>query len=188
VVIGINQSKHVLGIHVPSGLNYNINMALYVLQHIPSANVFSVSLGCFTLSLLILLPLLKSYYPTSHLMYIISSLSTLLAVILATVISFSPLLTDPQTGKSRVLVVGEVPSGLPSFSLPPLTTITVITTLFPACIPVTILGYMESYAISRKYSEYVVLLLVRVVVVVAEYCLESDNRPLSGFVYLVSSI
>lgn len=130
VIIVLDQLPKLLGIHVhKTGL---VRDAVSILRHVPETSLVTLALSAATLALMVLLPRVLPRAP-----------APLLAI--AAGIAASKLLSLPERGVS---VVGEVPLGLPSLTLPDLA---LAEALWPAAAGIALISFTESIAAGRAF-------------------------------------
>ena len=134
LVIIMSQIPKILGIAgAPSDF---FAKAVYILQNLEYANLYSVAVGIAGLVILLILEKKVPRLP--------GSLVLVVGAIIVT--SFSSL---PEKG---VEIVGEVPSGLPCFSIPDVG-IGDFSSVFPLAMALFLLSYVELTTIARTYAK-----------------------------------
>ncbi len=134
LIIASSQLKNALGIQIPRASNF-IGQVQGVAAHIHEANPISLVLS---VGAVVTLVLLKKYY---------RNFPRFLAVVVIGTVLVSTMGLD-QLG---VATVGEVPSGLPSFVFPSITTGD-IGTLIPAALAIALVAMMEATAVAQTYA------------------------------------
>jgi sulfate permease, SulP family len=134
IIIGFSQLQHLLGLTLPQ-TNQIHEILYYALRDIRAVNIPTLLLGLCAVTLIFFLKKWKPTFP-----------SPLLAV--ATGIGFVWLFDLPAKG---VQIVGSIPEGLPSFSLPPVED-TAIQALFPLSLAIALVGFMESIAVAKAMA------------------------------------
>lgn len=131
IIICLSQMKHFLGIQL-SNENSAFRLILLIIENLRHTNPATLAIGvCSVIGLLIL----RQKYPKLP--------GALFFVAAGTVIVYLFKLTD-----AGVKTVGELPRGLPGFSLPDFD-IAKLSSLFPAALAIVFVGYMESISIAR---------------------------------------
>ncbi|MDG5787722.1 sulfate permease [Evansella sp. AB-P1] len=135
IVIGLSQLKHFLGIDLGSYLH--IHMLFYELfGKINELHLITLLVGAGSIILLITLKKLTPSIPPG------------LTVIIVSIISVYFFQLD-QTG---LQIVGNVPQGFPSLTLPSIT-IEAVQQLWPIALTIALLGFMESLAIGKAIAD-----------------------------------
>lgn len=140
LIIGISQLKHLLGINL--GRSHHIHeILLEAMGKIGEINLPTFLIGIGGIALIIGIRKFNKAIPGS-----------LLAVAFGILISWSLGLTG-----SGVKVVGEVPQGLPAFSIPSLSWDS-LGTLLPIALTISLVSFMESIAVAKamqaKHKNY----------------------------------
>ncbi|MFN2199669.1 MAG: SulP family inorganic anion transporter [Caldilineaceae bacterium] len=134
VVIFVSQLGKILGLTIPSGSSLLQTLAI-ILGGLDQINWPTVLLAALTLAILILLPRLVPRIPPA-----------LVAVVFG--IALSALLPLSQLG---VALVGNIPTGLPSLSLPDLS---LVRSLWLAALGIALMSFTESTAAARAFREH----------------------------------
>jgi SulP family sulfate permease len=131
IVICLSQMKHFLGIQLPNE-NSAFRLLLIVLKHLQQTNPATLVIGiCAILGLVII----KKKYPKFP--------AALLFVVGGTLIVYLFKLSNVG-----IKTVGEVPGGLPAFSLPHFD-LDQWLKLLPTALAIVFVGYMESISVAR---------------------------------------
>lgn len=131
IIIGLSQLNHLFGID----LNANkgaFNVLFELLSRIDELNFITLSIGLFSMFLLILL---KRSVPKLPGQIVVVVLSVLVLYLF-------------QLQQQGVAIVGEIPRGLPSLSMPELN-VAAIRDLFLIALTVALIGFMESIAMAK---------------------------------------
>ncbi|MBK8968890.1 MAG: solute carrier family 26 protein [Saprospiraceae bacterium] len=140
IIIGLSQLKHLLGVKIP-GSEHVHEILLAAAAHIGETNLITLGIG---LAAILVIKLAKKIHPA-----IPGALLAVVAGILA-VWGFGL----DQVG---VKIVGEVPAGLPGFSLPAFD-LSTWRALLPAALTISLVGFMESFAVAKaiqtKHKNY----------------------------------
>lgn len=134
LIIGLSQLKHLLGIPIPRSHHIH-EILLHALQQ--AADIHAVTLSIGLCSILVLV-LLKRWYP---------SFPRALAVVVLSI----GVVTAGGLQEQGVAVVGAVPGGLPSPSLPNLNTHT-LQALLPTAVVISFVGFMESFSVAQAFA------------------------------------
>ena len=139
IIIGFSQLKHLLGINIPRGKVHET--LIHVVQNIELVNIPTFVLGTAGILMLFGIKKLKKRIP-----------GPLIAVVLG--IGAVYLFNLSSLG---VKVVGDVPSGFPSFSMPAID-IHSLKILLPTALTIAFIGFMESIAVAKaiqkKHKDY----------------------------------
>lgn len=134
LIIGFSQIKHLLGISIER--SHHIHDILWqAVQQWDAIHIPTIIIGLAGIVLLVGLKRWKKSFP-----------GALLLVVLAILSVWGLSLSD-----SGVLIVGEVPGGLPGFALP-IINWTDLTLLFPTALAISLVGFMESIAVAKVYA------------------------------------
>jgi high affinity sulfate transporter 1 len=132
VVIFVGQIAKVLGVSIEKAPILQTLLTLF--QSLGDIHWATFSVALVTLAVLIFLPRVTTRVPAS-----------LVAVVLG--IAASALLNLEARG---VALVGDIPSGLPSLSLPDLT---LVSQLWPAAVGIALMAFVESIAAGRTFAQ-----------------------------------
>ncbi|PFG58007.1 SulP family sulfate permease [Vibrio sp. ES.051] len=149
ILISIGQFKHILG--VPLHGENVIERLTNLILALPQTNFYSLLIGVSCLIALIyarksLRPNLIKLGLSSELAGHVTKLAPVIVMILSIV-----LVALFDLDKKGVSVVGQIPSGLPSFSLPSLD-LALIGELLPAAILLSIIGFVESASVGQTLA------------------------------------
>jgi len=133
IVIAMSQFKHLLGVEGSSHLQIHLQV-VELLKHIPEMNLTTVLIAIGSIGLLLGFKRIKGF-PGAFIVVIAA---------IALVSSFH------LEGKG-VDIVGDVPTGLPSFTLPHLT-LNTVQMLWPMALTIAIISFMESLAIAKAVA------------------------------------
>ena len=134
VIIALSQVKHFLGID-PSEDHSTIGIVTSIFGKIENTNLTPLLIGVLSIAGIVLLGKFAPRLP-----------GTLIAVIAATLAVYLFSLDGRGVG-----IVGEVPRGLPQFSVPAID-LGVIRTLVPAALIVAFVGFIESISVARAIA------------------------------------
>lgn len=134
LLIAVKQLRHVLGIDVASGSSFTTTL-VEIFERMGTTNWSVFAVAMLTLGVALLTKIISSKLPY---MLIAMVLGSLLAI---------------QLGGAGVGIstVGEMPSAIPSFSMPDLSEAT-LRQLFPNAFAVALLGLIEAVAIARSIA------------------------------------
>lgn len=135
IIIGFSQLPHLLDIQISYGSNlfYSLIELSKIINEVNLPTLI-ISLSCMTL-----LIFFKNNYPRfpAQLLVVISSIGIVHYFNLASV---------------GVSIVGEIPGGLPSFTVPAINE-ELVKMLFPTAFTIAIIGYVESMAMAKLIAE-----------------------------------
>ena len=129
ILICLSQMKHILGIEIESG-DRAVELAVSLLHQIGATDPLTAALGIGSLAIVIVCTKYAPRFP-----------GPLVAVVLGTILVYTLDLTEVG-----LKAVGEVPRGIPSVALPPISMAS-LKTLGPAIGVITAISYMESMAL-----------------------------------------
>lgn len=143
LIIGLSQLKHLLGISLSQSHHIH-EIILESMSRIGELNPYALGVGLVGI---LLIKSIKRILPAIP--------GSLVAVILGTLAGYFLI----SSGKA-LSIVGDVPSGLPMFTLPDFDG-GVILSLIPAAIAISLVGFMESIAVARsiqaRHKDYKVI-------------------------------
>ncbi len=131
IVIALSQLKHLLGISMPRGEHVHEILA-GAWQHIGETHWLTLSIGLCAIVLIQLLKKWKPAFPGSLVVVVVGIL----------------LVWGLGLHEQGVKIVGEVPSGLPAFSIPIFDWPT-MQKLLPIALAIALVGFMESIAVAK---------------------------------------
>lgn len=131
VVIFVSQLGKVLGLSIPSGLSVLATVTT-ILSSLDQINWPTVALAAVTLAILLLLPRYMPQIPAA-----------LVAVALGIALS-----AFIDLGNFRISLIGDIPTGLPSFSLPDLS---LVGSLWLPAMGIALMSFTESTAAARAF-------------------------------------
>lgn len=135
LLIGLSQLHHLLGLPSGSGES-GLQMALGVVRNLGAVHPLTAAIGLAALGLLLLLQRVAPRFP-----------APLIAVTLVTVLV--GLLGLDQQG---VRTVGNLPGGLPGFTLP-VFSVGLFLPLLPSALTIALIGYLESFAVAGMIAD-----------------------------------
>ena len=131
IIIGLSQIKHLIGIPISQSNKLHLFVASLINSehaiHLPT-----LTIGIVSMLLIILIKKWNAKIPSALIAVLIGSLW----------VYFS------QQNKQGVAVVGDIPEGLPTFSLPIVDWLT-IKQLFPIAFTIAIVAYMEAISVAK---------------------------------------
>jgi SulP family sulfate permease len=133
-IIGLSQLKHLLGISIERS-HYVHEILWTAVQKAGDVHGLTLALGLGSILLLVGLRAWKASFP-----------GALAAVAATTVAVWAFDLAD-----AGVAIVGQVPSGLPAPTLPPLN-MGAVESLVPSALAIGLVGFMESIAVAKVYA------------------------------------
>lgn len=150
LVIGFSQLKHLLGIPMPR-LEF-FELLRYAATHLPEINWVTLAVGGGSILVLLYFKaglgqqLHRRGLPAQWVLPVTKS-APLVIVVLGTALVWG-LQLDQRAG---VAIVGDVPVGLPSFTLPTVD-LAVWQQLLPTALVISFVGYMESIAVAKSLA------------------------------------
>ena len=140
LIIGLSQLKHLLGVSM-ARTNYVHEILMQAFEKISDINWATFAIGIGGIVLIKVIKKISANIP-----------SQLVAVIFGIMVVMGFGLTE-----QGVKIVGEVPSGLPSFMLPDFSRAT-LQSLFPIALAIALVSFMESIAVAKsiqaKHKDY----------------------------------
>ncbi|HSJ23718.1 MAG TPA: solute carrier family 26 protein [Longimicrobiales bacterium] len=134
IVIGLSQLKHLLGIDLAS--SHSVFGLLWgALRRLGEANVYTVAIGMASIAVLVVSRRLAPRFPAPLLVVAAGALAT----------------WGLRLHERGVSIVGDVPGGLPGFSLPaggP----ELMLALLPTALTISFVGFMESVAVAKSIA------------------------------------
>ncbi len=151
IVIGFSQLKHLFGVQIESS-QYPFQLIAGTLAKIGESNPATLVIGLAGCGLLLAFrdlvgPLLKKLGVSENLAATTSKLGPLVLVTAAAITVFAGGLNETQ----KVSIVGEIPGGLPSLTLPEFN-LAAIRSLFPLALVITLVGYLESISVAKALA------------------------------------
>lgn len=134
LVIGFSQLKHLLGVDIERSHHVHLILAKAFAQ-LDEIQPITVAIGAGSIALLLWLKRVKPAWP-----------GALLVVTASTLAVWGLGLTD-----HGVAIVGAVPDGLPTPSLPPLDR-QMLRELAPTAIAISLVGFMESISVAKAFA------------------------------------
>ena len=134
LIIGFSQLKHLLGVNIPRSHHVH-SIVLNALGQIEAFHLVTLGIGVGSIVLLVALKRWRPAFPRA-----------LAVVVISTLVVW--LFGFEQHG---VKIVGNVPAGLPSPSLPGFD-LAVMKGLIPTAITISLVGFMESIAVAKAFA------------------------------------
>ena len=134
IIIGLSQLKHLLGVNLPRSPHFHELMASTVAQ-ISETHLITLAIGAASVVALIALKKWNRRFP-----------GALVVVVVATLVTWALGLND-----KGVRIVGDVPSGLPSPSIPSLSVSDVLD-LLPMALTLALVAFMESISVAKAFA------------------------------------
>jgi len=149
IVIAASQLKHIFGIQA-SGHNL-VEIVESLLTSIGTTNLYTLAIGVGALVFLLaarkhLKPLLMKFGIQPRLADILTKTAPILAVVVTTLVAWYL-----QLDQKGVRLVGEVPSGLPEFTMPPMNT-GLWSQLAVSALLISIVGFVESVSVGQTLA------------------------------------
>ncbi|MBK9149468.1 MAG: solute carrier family 26 protein [Saprospiraceae bacterium] len=139
IIIGVSQFKHIFGVKASGEKFLDIVSQLY--GQIANTNWITLAIGVAAVVVLVLIKKFSKKIP-----------GPLVVVLIGILLVYFGGLTE-----AGVKVVGDIPSGLPSF-MPPLFDLAVFQKLLPVALTISFVGFMESIAVAKaiqaKHKDY----------------------------------
>jgi sulfate permease, SulP family len=140
LIIGFSQLKHLMGVKIPRS-NYVHEIIINAISEISAVNLPTLIIGVSAIIILLLVKRIKLPIP-GPLLVVIGSILAVWAMGLQT---------------QGVKIVGTVPEGLPTFSMPSFDWES-MKKLFPIALTISFIGFMESIAVAKaiqsKHKNY----------------------------------
>lgn len=134
IIIGLSQLKHLLGVKLEAGKDV-FKLLTEAFMRASEINPITISIGFISILLLVYIKKLIPKIP-----------GPLLVVVVSILVVYGFNLEN-----FRVKIVGEVPSGLPGFSMPSLE-FNAFLALIPIAVTISLIGFMESIAMAKAIA------------------------------------
>ncbi|UNG17231.1 SulP family inorganic anion transporter [Stutzerimonas zhaodongensis] len=149
ILIALGQLKHILGISV-TGDNA-LQLLRGLIQGLPETHVPTLAIGTSSLVFLFLVrSRLGGWLQRLGMAARTAGTLTKIGPVVALLLAIAAV-SGFQLAAAGVRVVGEVPQGLPSLSLPPLD-LTLIAQLLPAAVLISLVGFVESVSVAQTLA------------------------------------
>ena len=133
--VAVGQLNKLLGVEKPEG--NTVEKLIGIIRELPQANWVTVAVGISALALLFLLPRWNKKFPAG----------------LAVLFGYIALSTVFDLNTTHgVEIVGTLPQGLPSFSIPKVPLTAILAMILPA-VGVLLLAYSEALGVAREFAE-----------------------------------
>jgi len=134
LVIGLSQLKHLLGIDIARSHHIH-EILINAYQQINDIHLITVGIGIVSIALLMLIKKIQPMFPGA---LVVVTLSTLMVWVF-------------DLHNYGVKIVGDVPSGFPTPSLPDVNAQAIID-LLPTAIAISMVGFMESISVAKAFA------------------------------------
>ncbi len=134
LIIGMSQLKHLMGVNLGRS-HYIHETAIEAISRAGETNLITFGIGAASIAVLMGLKKVAPRFPAA------------LAVVVGSTLAVVGLGLDAQ----GVSIVGDVPAGLPSPSLPVLD-VEQMTALIPTALTIALVGFMESIAVAQAFA------------------------------------
>ncbi|WNF38699.1 solute carrier family 26 protein [Bacillaceae bacterium IKA-2] len=134
IIIGLSQLKHLLGVQLEAGKDV-FKLIFEAIVRTSEINTITLSIGLISILILIFM---KKNVPKIP--------GPLLVVVLSIIVVYGLKLES-----FGVKIIGEVPSGLPSLSLPEIN-MSALMALLPIAVTISLIGFMESIAMAKAIA------------------------------------
>mmetsp|Transcript_18691 Transcript_18691/g.23780 ORF Transcript_18691/g.23780 Transcript_18691/m.23780 type:complete len:543 (+) Transcript_18691:194-1822(+) len=172
-VIALSQLKHLLGFKIPR-FDYPLQTLVYALQHIKETQPATVTMGIVSIVILLIMRYTNRWWAkkpvdpqgksetlqkvekwSKRIIKLFCDLGALVVVIIGTLVT-QYLYDDWGYNETTLPIVGYVPEGIPKPRVPPVAEYgSEIPNLFVSALVISILGFMESYAVADTYARKV---------------------------------
>lgn len=145
VLVVISQVKHILGLKVPqfTGALAAPKVVIYMLKHIPSANVGSIITGVLCLAVLIGLKKVNERFKDKIKLPIPAEL---LVVVVGTAVSYGAAINK----NFGVSILGKIPKGLPPLSLP---SFSLMTNIFADAFVIAVVIFATNISLAKMFAK-----------------------------------
>ena len=134
IIIGLSQVKHLFSVEFQG--SQQVHLVVYrLVEQLPNMHLLTLLIGIVCV---ILLSILKSWKPMWPVALIVMILSTVCVWLF-------------ELHNEGVKIVGNVPEGLPTFSVPRLDQATIIEML-PIAFTIALISFMEAIAVAKKFA------------------------------------
>jgi SulP family sulfate permease len=134
LIIGLSQLKHLLGVNIPRSKHIH-TILLNAIERIGEVNVPTLLIGVLSIVFLLGAKRYAKRLPAALLVVVVTTLAV----------------WGLGLAGSGVKIVGEVPAGLPGFSLPSLDK-AALSALLPTAIAISLVGFMESISVAKAFA------------------------------------
>jgi SulP family sulfate permease len=134
LIIGLSQLKHLLGASIPRAPELHV-LLFHVAEHIGETRPLTLLIGVAAIGILLGLKRVSKRIP-----------GALIVVVLGTLVTWGFGLTE-----AGVAIVGAVPAGLPSPSVPSFS-LGQLQELLPTALAISLVGFMESISVAKAFA------------------------------------
>jgi len=134
IIIGLSQLKHLLGVSIPRSPRLH-TLVLSASEHVADTHLITLGIGAASILLLVALKKWNKRFP-----------GALVVVALGTVATWGLGLHE-----QGVRIVGDVPQGLPTLSMPTFTASNVVE-LLPTALTIALVAFMESISVAKAFA------------------------------------
>ena len=137
LIIGFSQVKHLFGVDIARGQQIH-EIVFAVIRQASAINLWTLAIGVTSIALLLGLKRWKRSFPGALVVVVLGSLAAWLFDL-------------PGRG---VAIVGDVPAGLPGFSipLPEIADVGILRQLLPTAVVIALVGFMESISVAKAFA------------------------------------
>jgi len=134
LIIGFSQLKHLMGVSIPRSHHVHV-ILLQAVARIGETNLISLGMGAAAIAILVVMKKARPMWPRA-----------LVVVVLGTVMTWGLGLAD-----MGVKIVGSVPAGLPSPTLP-VWNLEALERMLPIATTIALVGFMESISVAKAMA------------------------------------
>ena len=134
LIISLGQLKHLLGIEIPRSRHIH-TIVIAAAGKLSEINAATLGIGLVSVLALVLIKRLSPRFPRA------------LAVVASATVAVWALKLDA----AGVAIVGAVPSGLPTPSMPDLT-LDALVSVFPTALTIALVGFVESISVAKNFA------------------------------------
>ena len=151
ILIGFSQLKYLLGIPMPRP-EYFYESVWFAVTHLGETKMLTLLIGVLGIGLLLYFKVglggqLKRWGVADNLAIPIAKSGPLVVVLLGTLVVWGFGLYE----SANISIVGDVPGGLPPFTMPSLK-LPILQALLPTAITISMVGYMESISVAKSLA------------------------------------
>jgi SulP family sulfate permease len=134
LIIGFSQLKHIMGVAIPRSHHVHTTIG-YAIAHAAETHRVTLLIGVLSVAALVALKKFAPMFPRALAVVALSSLAV----------------WGLGLHQSGVAIVGQVPDGLPPLTMPGVD-VAVMRQLFPIALAISLVGFMESVAVAKRYA------------------------------------
>lgn len=151
IVIGVSQIKHLVGLNIPRS-EFIFEPVIHTAQHAASINLTTLFIAVLSMAVLFYFKFslggyLKKLGLSDNVIVPLTKTGPLVVVFIGILIT--GMFNWSET--ASVSIVGDVPAGLPAFTMP-LFDIDLWQALFPTALTISLVGFMESISIAKSLA------------------------------------